>query len=77
MVKPLRKNDWPFLVLVLIHLVGIAGFWRGGVGGGGGDAEGWRPIDVELIKAKIGSGDLVDHEAEWYRVLPSTRERRR
>jgi hypothetical protein len=76
-VKRLRKRDWRFLVLVLVHVIGIAGFWSGGVGRTAGEAGGWRSIDVDAVKDKIDSGDLVDREADWYRVLPATMELRR
>ena len=66
----IRKRDWRFIVLVLVHALCIAGFIRSGMEVAPPETGGWRRIDVEAVRAKIREGDLVDREADWYRVLP-------
>ena len=65
----LKLRDWRFLVLVLVHAIGIAGFLSAGGGDGAVAAGSWRRIDTEAVKAKIRAGDLSDHEADWYQPL--------
>ena len=65
----LKLRDWRFLILVLVHVIGIAGFLSAGGGDGAAMAGNWRRIDIEKVKAKIRAGDLSDHEADWYRPL--------
>ncbi len=65
----LKLRDWRFLVLILAHVIGIAGFLSAGGGGGAVTAGTWRRIDTEAVKAKIRAGELSDHEADWYRPL--------
>ena len=33
------------------------------------EGSGWRRIDVELLRKRVESGDLSDHEAVWYHAV--------
>ncbi len=70
MRRRFKKTDWRLLVLVLAHGVGIAGFISADVEIAEAERSGWRKIDREALMEKIRSGDLVQHEADWYRRVP-------
>ena len=71
-MRRLRARDGRFVLLALVHAIGIAGFLAAGVGGDASSRGGWRRIDVDAVRAKIRAGDLVEHEAEWYRAVPDS-----
>lgn len=70
MIRRLRKRDRGFVLLVVVHLVCIAGFIVGDRGSAASELGGWRRIDLPALLDKIRSGDLVEHEADWYRTVP-------
>ncbi|MBF0296478.1 MAG: 4Fe-4S binding protein, partial [Magnetococcales bacterium] len=49
--------------LILLHLTNAMEETPAGIGG-------WRRMDAKALADRIASGDLVDHEASWYRLLP-------
>ncbi|MBF0179563.1 MAG: 4Fe-4S binding protein [Magnetococcales bacterium] len=49
--------------LILLHLTNAMEETPEGIGG-------WRRVDAKALGDRIASGDLVDHEASWYRPLP-------
>jgi hypothetical protein len=65
----LRRRDVAFLAWVAATLLGIGGYLLEGDGGGMREAGGWRRIDRAAVEARIGSGELSGHEADWYRVM--------
>jgi len=70
MKRRFKKTDWRLLVLVVAHGVAIAGFISADTQTVQAERSGWRKIDREALMEKIRSGDLVRHEADWYRVVP-------
>ncbi|MBW2455501.1 MAG: hypothetical protein JRI68_13360 [Deltaproteobacteria bacterium] len=70
MKRRFTKTDWRLLVLVVAHGVGIAGFIGAEQESVQAERSGWRKVDQEALMEKIRAGDLVQHEADWYRVVP-------
>jgi hypothetical protein len=64
----LRRRDLVFLAWVAATLAGIGGYLLEG-GSEVREAGGWRRIDRAAVEARIGSGELSGHEADWYRVM--------
>lgn len=71
-VKRLRTRDWRFYLLVLVHLICIIGFVSEGLHVAPVATGGWRSVDLDKLKSRIGSGDLSDREADFYHVLPDS-----
>ncbi len=71
-VKRLRTRDWRFYLLVLVHIICIIGFVSEGRHVTPAATGGWRTVDLEELKSRIGSGDLSDREADFYHVLPES-----
>jgi len=71
-VKRLRTRDWRFFLLVLVHAVCIVGILSQGHHLAPPATGGWRSVNLKELKTRIRSGDLVDHEADWYHVLPDS-----
>lgn len=71
-MKRLRIRDWRFFLLVLVHAVCIVGFLSGGLDVAPPSTGGWRTVDLKELESRIRAGDLVDREADWYRVLPDS-----
>lgn len=69
MPMKLRRRDLRFVALVGANLAGIAGFLVAGLRTADETPGGWRRIDREALEARIEAGDLVRHEARWYRVV--------
>jgi len=67
MVRRIRKRDRKLVALWLAHAICIAGFLVTGVGAAAVEPRGWRRIDVDKVEHKIRAGDLVRHEADWWR----------
>ncbi len=70
MRRRFSKTDWRLLVLVVAHGVAIAGFIGAEPESAQVEHGGWREVDQEALQEKIRAGDLVQHEADWYRVAP-------
>ncbi len=75
--RKLHAQDARFVTLALLNVLCICGFLLEGLGSAGGEKRGsWRKTDIEAIEKKIQSGDLMRHEAEWYRAVPPERKKR-
>ena len=70
MMRRFTKTDWRLLVLLVAHVVGIVGFVSAETETAQVERSGWRKVDQEALMEKIRAGDLVRHEADWYRVVP-------
>jgi hypothetical protein len=57
---------------VLVHAICILGFVSQGLKVAPPATGGWRTVDLVKLEARIRDGDLVEHEADWYRVLPES-----
>ena len=71
-MRRLRTRDWRFFLLALVHAVCIVGFVSEGLNVAPTATGGWRTVDLEELESRIREGDLVDREADWYRVLPDS-----
>ena len=69
-MRRFRSCDWRFALLVLAHVIGIAGFLGAGDDSTASTRGSWRAIDTTAVRAKIRAGDLSSHEADWYRGVP-------
>jgi hypothetical protein len=75
MTRRFKQSDWRMVVLVLAQAVAIAGFISADAPTPQAEQGGWRKVDREALMEKIRSGDLVQHEADWYRVVPDQTEK--
>ena len=75
MKRRFATTDWRLLVLLAAHLVGIVGFISAETETAQPQRSGARKVDREALMDKIRAGDLVQHEADWYRVVPDEGER--
>ena len=64
--RHLHHHDLRFLGFVLTNLFCIAGFVAGSVTTEAEHTGGWRRVDIDAIRARIESGDLMGKEASWY-----------
>ena len=62
----MKRRDIKFAALIALNLVAIAGFLVSHLGDEPAYT-GWRKIDYQALMQKINSGDLVRHEAVYWR----------
>ncbi|MEN8216835.1 MAG: hypothetical protein ABFS56_10765 [Pseudomonadota bacterium] len=66
LTKPQRR-DIQFAAFILATLICVGGFLSSGTETTSEQNGGWRRIDIEALTKRINAGDLVNHEAAWYR----------
>lgn len=63
----MRVREIRFLSLIGINLFLILGSISAQLSNVNDVFGGWRRVDTGAVRAKIRAGDLVTHEAQWYR----------
>jgi len=63
----LKSRDRRFVLVAGINLLAVTAFLLSHIGDEPAYT-GWRKIDYQALVDRINSGDLVRHEAHWYRL---------
>ena len=63
----MKRRDIKFAMLISVNLIAIGGFLVSHLGDEAAYT-GWRKIDYPALMQKINSGDLVRHEADFWRT---------
>ncbi len=71
--KHLRTRELRFLAFMLVNLLCIAGFLSSGFETLREQTGGWRRVDMDMLSTRMKTGDLVKHEAHWYRPAKNGR----
>jgi hypothetical protein len=65
--RHLRRRELRFLGLVALTLALILLYLDAGERQAHQEGRGWRTVDLDALKRRIGAGELSDREADWYR----------
>lgn len=69
-IRHLHQRELRFLGLIAMSGILIALHLSAGLQLVGHEGSGWRSVDLDALQRRIDTGELRDHEADWYH--PST-----